>query len=102
MAAFPAEFGWTAIANMKNAVSRLPGWATFLAASSCLNGIGKLPDSAQTGSFGHELGQAAGLRNGGAVVKEAFIADLVANMTVPELGKIYFLYQKRLLNLRKF
>lgn len=73
--------------QMKMMLSRLPGWTTFLAASCCLDAFQTSSSSAQTDIVKHGGGEAASLGNGGAVMKEAFIANLVANMTIPELGE---------------
>ena len=47
--------------------------------------------SAQTDIVAHDVEGVANVENGGDVRKEAFIMNLVANMTIPELGETRFL-----------
>jgi hypothetical protein len=89
---------WPAISQMKTMFSRLSGLTIFLAANCCLDSVQKASDSDGTNIAGFVVEEAAARRKGGDVSKEAFIANLVANMTVPELGKIIFPHLKQCFN----
>jgi hypothetical protein len=94
MEASAGVYGWAVLAQVKMMVSRLSGWITFLAASSCLDAMQSFSDSSQPDVIGHELrGGVPG--KGGDVRKESFIANLVANMTIPELGEKFYLETSR-------
>jgi hypothetical protein len=82
---------------MKIVISTLSAFITFLAASCCLDTFRILSSSTQTNITGHGIGVegAAMLGSAGSVMKEAFISNLVANMTVPELGETNYLYIKQ-------
>lgn len=84
--------GWPILAQVKTLISSLSGLITFLAASCCLDAIQAFLGTSQADRAGHEVGRVAGVRNGGNVKKEAFIANLVANMTVPELGELHLAF----------
>lgn len=84
------QYGGAALIHFKMMASSFYGLVTFLAASCCFS------DTAQTGSsdfMGHVAGEQSGAAgsgngNGSDVRKQSFISNLVANMTVPELGEM--------------
>ena len=90
-------FGGAALTYMKIVFSTLFGFITFLAASCCLGSCRIFSSFTKTNITGHEIGveAAAMLGSAGSVMKEAFISNLVTNMTVPELGETNSLYIKQ-------
>ena len=88
MSDLSTTFGGKAVAQAKLILSSTSGLVTLLAASCGLN-YSKTASSAGSDIAGQVFGQHAAMGSEGeAVVKDAFIANIVANMTVPELGEI--------------
>ena len=84
------QYGGTILVHFKMIASSFYGLITFLAASWYLNAIHGFYGTAQTNILDYEIGGEPGFANGGNVRKESFIANLVANMTVHELGEMLF------------
>lgn len=83
------QYGGTILVYFKMIASSFYGLVAFLAASCYLNATHGFSGTAQTNILGYEMGGEPGFANGGDVRKESFIANLVANMTVPELGEMH-------------
>ena len=83
------QYWGTILVHFKILASSFYGLITFLVASCYLNAIRSFSSTAQANFLGYEVGGEPGFANGGDVRKESFIANLVANMTVPELGETH-------------
>jgi hypothetical protein len=91
MSGLAFQYGAMVFVQFKMMVSNFYGFITLLAASCCLDAIRGFSSTSQTDVFDHDGGGAARVGNGNDLArKEAFIANLVANMTVPELGEMLF------------
>jgi hypothetical protein len=86
------QYCGTILVHFKMIASSFYGLITFLVGSYYLNAIHSFSGTAQTNILGCEIGGEPGFANGGDVRKESFIANLVANMTVPELGEMHLHY----------